>query len=215
MVAGLDQVRAQLMSHLRNVAAGLVPAAALMLLAACKAPPVPGADSPRVYPPGYVVDSILPPEEAMRRFRVGLEPVEKLDGPPSRAELLSRFTKAVEQSDSVALASLVVNRAEFAYLIYPESRLSRPPYRQPPEIAWLHLRLPSEGGLRRLLRRGPTMTLLGHSCPDSSVQEGRMRVIQGCTTRVRTAEGEREMQLFGRIVELDGRWKFIGLDGDL
>lgn len=212
MVAGLDEVRAELIARTRGAVA-VFHAAAALALAACAEPPAPAQEPAR--PPGYVVDSIHPPEEMLRRFRVGLERVTALNGPASRAELFQRFDSAMARRDSSALDALVINRAEFGWLVYPESKLSRPPYRQPPEIAWLHLRLPTESGLRRLLARGHGMTLMGHRCPDTSSVEGAMRVTTGCTARVRYQGSERDMQLYGRLVELDGRWKFIGLDGDL
>lgn len=209
----MDHVRAQLSARVRGAAAAFLAAAAWAFSMACGKPPDPAADPVR--PPGYIIDSIHPPEELLRRFRVGLEPVTALDGPGSRAELFQRFDSAVTRRDSVALDALVINRAEFGWLIFPESKLSRPPYRQPPEIAWLHLRLPTESGLRRLLARGQGMVLMGHTCPDTTSQEGRMRVTTGCTSRVRYEGSVRNMQLYGRVVELGGRWKFIGLDGDL
>lgn len=172
-------------------------------------------ERPDVLPPGYVVDSILPPEEALRRFRAGVAPVTRLEGPASRDELVERFLGALLARDSAALARLAIDRAEFAYLVYPESRLARPPYRQPPEIAWLTLRLASEGGLRRLLSRAPAVHPLGIVCPDSAVAEGRMRITTGCAVRVREAGATRPVRLFGRLVELDGRWKIVGFDGDL
>lgn len=209
MVAGMDRLRAQL-ARTSGVAAVF---AATLLGASCDLPPAHEPGQAR--PPGYVVDSILPPVEALRRFRAGVERVTVLDGPSNRAELLRRVRYAITRNDTAALRALAVNRAEFAYLIYPESRLSRPPFRQPPEIAWMMLQQASAGGLRKLLSRSPTMTLLGVTCPDSVQVEGAMRTISGCTVRVQTPDNVRDVRLFGRIVELGGRWKVVGYDGDL
>lgn len=170
---------------------------------------------PAPLPPGYVVDSIHSPEEALRRFRVGLPPVAGLDGPSSRDELAERFMGALIARDSAALQHLAVSRAEFAWVVHPESRLARPPYRQPPDIAWLTLQLASESGLRKLLARAPDLRPLGVSCPDSATMEGRLRVTSGCVVRVREAGTVRALRLFGRLVSLDGRWKIVGFDGDL
>lgn len=202
------------MTRVHSAATGLVPVAALFFLAACDAANTP-ADTVRSYPPGYIVDSIHTPEEALRRFRLGLDSVAALDGPPTRRALLDRFQRAVERGDTAALLRLAVDRGEFAWLVYPESRLARPPFRQPPEIAWMMLQQASDGGLRKLLSRAPTMRLLGAQCPDSVQIEGRMRTFSGCTIRVQTSDNVRDMRLFGRIVELGGRWKIVGYDGDL
>jgi len=151
----------------------------------------------------------------MRRFRNGLTPVGALGGPSSREELLDRFLSAFGRGDSAALRALTITRAEFAWLVYPESRLSRPPYRQPPEIAWLTLRLANDAGLRKLLGRAPAMRPLGVRCPESAEAEGGMRVTTGCTVLVREEGSARPVRLFGRLVELDGRWKIVAFDGDL
>lgn len=196
-----------------GVAAAVTLAAAVAVAVMARA--VTPREQPTVRPPGYVVDSVLPPGEALRRFRLGVAAVDRLDGPASRDDLLDKFMSALAANDSAAMAGLVVNRAEFAWLIYPASRLSRPPYRQPPEIAWLTLRAASDGGLRRLLARAPELRPQGYRCPDTAVSEGMLHITTGCMVRVRDAERTRELRLFGRIVELDGRWKFVGLDGDL
>lgn len=215
MVAGVDEVLAQLARRLRHAAAGVLPVAALSLAAGCSAEQPSGGDTAALRPAGYVVDSIHPPEEALRRFREGIDTVRQLDGPPGQRQLIEAFRRAAMRSDTAALRALALNRAEFAYLVYPESRLSRPPWRQPPEIAWRLLSQASEGGLRKLLERVPAMTLLDGMCPDSVQVEGRMRTIRGCTIRVQTPDNVRDVRLFGRIVELGGRWKIVGFDGDL
>lgn len=214
MVAGLDEVLAQLARTIRHAAAGIAPVAALVFLAACDPGTAKPADSAGPVPVP-VVDSILPPEEALRRFRAGLDSVAVLDGPGTRAELLRRFRLATNARDTAALAALAIRKDEFAFLIYPESRLSRPPYRQPPEIAWMMLRHASEAGLRKLLARAPTMQVLGVACPDSIDTEGAMRTVRGCLARVQSPDNVRDVRLFGRIVELNGRWKIVGYDGDL
>jgi hypothetical protein len=211
----LDEVLAQLAPIIRHAAAGFAPAAVLALGAACVEDAPPTADTARQYPPGYIVDSIHPPEEALRRFRSGLDTVTQLDGPPTQRQLFDQFRRAAAAGDTAALQRLTLTRAEFAYLVYPESRLSQPPYRQPPEIAWQLLQQASNAGLTKLLQRAPAMRLLEASCPDSSQVEGRMRTVSGCAIRVQTSDNVRDLRLFGRIVELNGRWKIVGYDGDL
>lgn len=199
-----------------GAAARLVPVAAALLLAACGGPGDRAGDAAQQEPAPAVIDSALPPAEALRRFRVGLDSTAALDGPSSRGALLRAFGTAVAARDTAALLRLAINRREFAYLVYPVSKLSRPPFRQAPDIAWLMLQNASHGGLRKLLQRAGEITVMGHSCPDAFEVDGSLRTVSGCVTRVRTREGtERNLQLVGRIIELRGRWKIVGYDGDL
>src|SRR5690242_11835693 len=53
--------------------------------------------------PGYVVDSILSPDEALRRFRVGIHerPVRFEGGATSRNALVRTFARALETRDTL------------------------------------------------------------------------------------------------------------------
>ena len=199
----------------------LLPAAmaAVAVLSACdgRAERDRGADAhdPRKQP-GYIVDSIHPPEVALHRFRQGIEPPALLDGSPTRDVLLSRFTSAVERRDADSLRALTLTRAEFAYIVYPESRLSKPPYRQPPDVTWMLLQAETGAGTQKLLNRAAAgLRPLSYRCPNPAEREGKLSITTGCVARLHEAGAERETRLFGRIVEYDGRWKFIALDGDL
>jgi hypothetical protein len=166
-------------------------------------------------PAGHVVDSILPPGEALRRFRAGLDAPARLDGPARRDELVDRFLVAVRRNDAAALQRLVLNRAEFAYLVFPELKVSRPPYNQPPEIAWMMYDANSSGRIGRLLDRAAAFELLGYRCPPRANVEGRLTVWPGCVVRVRDAGRLRELRLFGAIVEREGHFKLAGFATDL
>src|SRR6185503_20163338 len=104
--------------------------------------------------------------------------------------------------------SLALSRAEFAYLVFPDSKWSKPPYNQPPDIEWLLLSANSGGGLTRLLRRSGNFELLGYSCRQPAEMDGAVKYWPGCLVRLRDGGRVREMKLFGSIVELDGRYKF-------
>jgi hypothetical protein len=158
--------------------------------------------------PGTVIDSALPHGEAMRRFRAALDSPAHLDGPTRRDDLVQRFFAALREGDGPALQKLAVNRAEFAYLVFPQSRWSKPPYNQPPDIEWLLLSAQSEGGLTRLVRRAGTFELLSYSCSQPAEMDGPVKYWPGCLVRLRESGHLREMKLFGSIVELDGRFKF-------
>jgi hypothetical protein len=184
--------------------------AALLPLAAC-APDAPAAPpaAQAPAPPAPVVDSIFPPEEAMRRFRAGLPEVDSLSGgASSRGELVRRFVRAVEKQDTAELRTLLLDRAEFAYLYFPTSRFARPPLRTDPALLWFQMQMNSEKGIVRLLRRkgGTDTGLRGHDCEDAPVVEGENRLWERCTVRV--AEGE--VRWFGTVIERGGRYKIVG-----
>jgi len=189
-----------------------LPLTALLALAAC-APDAPAAPpAAHSSAPPAVVDSILPPEEAMRRFRAGLAEVDSLSGgASSRGELVRRFVRAVEKQDTAELRTLLLNRAEFAYLYFPGSRFSRPPLRTDPALLWFQMQMNSEKGIVRLLRRkgGTDAGLRGHECEDAPVVEGENRLWEKCTVRVTEGGVERADRWFGSVIERGGRYKLV------
>ena len=87
----------------KMTARALLGAVVIAALAACGSPDA-RADLPES---GRVVDSILPREEAVRRFREGLAPVDSLEGgAKSRDELVAAFVRAIAEADSAAVARL-------------------------------------------------------------------------------------------------------------
>ena len=96
-----------------------------------------------------MVDSILPREEALRRFREGLAPVDSLaGGVGSRDELVAAFVRAIAAADTAAIARMAVSRAEFAYLYYPTAVEGMPPYDLEPGLMWFTLYERSDEGAR-------------------------------------------------------------------
>ncbi|MEO6526704.1 MAG: hypothetical protein ABIP93_08790 [Gemmatimonadaceae bacterium] len=166
--------------------------------------------------PVYVVDSVRPVADELRRFRTGLGPAQKSlsGGARSRDALVRRFLDAVSASDTAALRAMVLSRAEFAYLVYPSSPYTHPPYRQPPELVWMQLQSSNASGLRRVLERARGWSYLSHRCA-SSAREGRNFLWRQCRTRVLRAPGDTaDVQLFGVVVERDGRFKLASLESD-
>lgn len=168
--------------------------------------------------PGTYVDSILPPEEQERRFREGLvEPAGLGGGAESREALVRQLVQAIEQADTLAVRSMVLSRAEFAYLYYPSSAFSRPPRRMDPALLWFLSGQESEKGVGRLLERGAggPLAYRGHRCePEPRVEDGN-RLWNGCVVALRWEGEEREMRLFGPIIERGGRFKFVSYQNDL
>lgn len=170
--------------------------------------------------PGYVIDSAIPIEEALRRFRSDLSPapVRLTGGRPTRTALVEAFAQAVERGDSLSLREMGMSRAEFAYLVYPFSRYTRPPYRQQPEITWLLLAAAGDKGIRRLVERraGQPFRVIGHDCPREPEVEGDNRIWRGCTVRRLRAFGDTVSErLFGPIIERGGRFKFYSYGNEL
>ena len=165
--------------------------------------------------PGYVIDSLLPIEEEIRRFRAsigGTVRTEFVHASPTRDSLYARFVRAVEGRDTSALRDMHISAREFIDLIYPESPYTRPPYRQAPRIRWGFMELSSSQGLDRLLARrgGKPLGALGVECPTAAAHQGQNTIWNDCVVRVRGADGgETRERLFGGIVERAGRFKFV------
>jgi hypothetical protein len=184
---------------------------ATVLAAACDRPAAASADAAPAGP--KVIGEIIPVEEQLRQFRVGLAPVDTLaGGAPTREALVRRFVAALERRDTAALRAMHLSRAEYAYLYYPTAAVARPPQQLDPESAWLLLTLESDKGVRRALTRvgGRPLGYAGHACAAAPVVEEANRSWQGCTVRWRAAEGALDsVPLFGPIVERAGRFKFV------
>jgi hypothetical protein len=170
--------------------------------------------------PGYVVDSALPIEEALRRFRADINdtPTVLSGGARSRDALVAAFARAVERGDSVALRRMAMTRAEFAFLVYPSSQYTRPPYQQQPQIVWILLSAAGDKGMKRLVERraGEPFGLLAHDCPAPPASEGENRLWRGCVVRrMRPPADTATERLFGPILERGGRFKFYSYGNEL
>jgi hypothetical protein len=171
--------------------------------------------------PGYVVDSIFPIPEALRRFRtaIGGETATALTGGSSTREaLVERLVKAIAAADTLTVRAMAVTPREFADLYYPESPYSRPPYQQQPAFAWEMIRTPSDGGMHDLFRKlgGSAITYVSHTCAEKVERSGATTRYTDCvvTTRDATA-GEFTRRLFGSILEHRGQFKFLSYTNKL
>jgi len=162
--------------------------------------------------PGTYVDSILPPEEEMRRFREGLAAPALLEGGRwSREALVRAFVRAVERADTAAVRGMIVSRAEFAYLYYPSTGFSRPPRRMSPALLWFLTMQESEKGIGRLFERrgGQTLGYVSSTCAARPRIEGGNRLWERCTVTLRRGGQVKTERLFGTIIERDGLFKFL------
>jgi hypothetical protein len=159
------------------------------------------------------IDSAVPREVALERFRAGLPPVTALrGGEPSREQLVQRFVTAIEQRDTVALSGMTLSKAEFAWLYYPTAREANPPYSLSPDLMWFTHTGRSEKGINAVLAThgGRSLGYLDHHCADEPRVEGENRLWGFCLVRrIEAAKDTVEENLFGLIIERGGAFKFV------
>lgn len=170
--------------------------------------------------PGGVVDSILPIDEELRRFRADLPAEAALlaEVALSREALVERFVDALARADLAELRSLALNRAEFAYLYYPFTRYTLPPYELGPGLLWFQIQNRSSRGLTRALTRlgGEPLRYVGHECNPIPQSEERNTLWTNCEVELRLPDGESYRgRLFGTILEREGRFKFVSYSNEL
>lgn len=203
----------------RTAGAPWAPAVAALGLAAFLGACAPADRREDASPPAdtvrTVVDSILPIEEEIRRFRATLEgeaPERLAGGAPSRDALVEGFVAAVESADTAALRAMLLTRAEFAWLYYPHTRFTSPPYTLAPGLLWFQIENGTSRGFHRLMDRmgGRPVHANGYGCGDAPLVEGPNRVWEECAVRLEPPGGEaRTLRLFGSILERDGTFKFV------
>lgn len=183
---------------------------------ACEQKPTPATTKVTdVHMPGDAIDSALPMPELLHRFqsKVPDTPAVLANAAPSRDSLLARFLSGVERNDTLGVARLSLTPGEFAFLYFPGSRLSRPPYELDPALAWFQVSGNTTNDLRKLMRAlgGKPVRTAGYGC-DSTLTEGKNTLYTHCAVRVITPRRDTmPMALFGTIMERDGRFKFVGL----
>ncbi len=170
--------------------------------------------------PGYIIDSILPVEEEIRRFQATLpvRPTEFSNAAGSRSELVTQFVRALEQNDTTALRRLVVDRGEFGYLVYPTSPNVAPPYRQSPDLVWLLRSASSDKAVSRLFGRfgGKPLGYTGFACPAAVDRQGANTLWSDCVVKRVTMEGDSvRHRMFGAIVGRQGQFKLLSLTNGL
>lgn len=207
--------RARVVRAARRIAAGVLVAATDVLGSACRDAESTVAALPVAHPPGYVIDSVIPIDEALRRFRAGLPVATELDSTAARSRdaLVHAFAAAIAARDTARLRALTLSRAEFAYLYYPFTPYVRRPYELAPETLWFLGQQASDKGLRRVVERlgGPAFRIAAYACDDTAAVQGRNRLWQHCAVAYTagTDTGQTRRRLFGTIVERDGRFKFL------
>jgi hypothetical protein len=147
------------------------------------------------------------------RFQAGVpEPSVLNDASPSAEALTRRYLDAVARSDMLALRGMHITRAEYAHLYFPSSKMMKPPYELPPDVAWLLLTAESNKGIGSVMRRfgGRGLTFESVGCPGEPLREGPTIVWRDCVVRFRSnGASVQERPLFAAIIERDGRFKFF------
>ena len=212
----------------------------LLLVAACATRDLPGTDSLAVRldsirtdsltrarqdsinraTPGYVIDSLLPPEEEARRFRAALpgdSATAFVGGEGSRDALVRRFIRSLAAADTNDLRRMVVKGREFVDIYYPGSPYASGPYHQPVSFAWRMIQDPSGAGLTKLLDRlaGRPQAFVWQRCEPKVLHEGKVHRYTGCLVRLVDERGDSvTKRLFGSIVSYQGRFKFLSYTND-
>lgn len=167
--------------------------------------------------PGYVVDSIFPMEEMVRRFQAESgDAVSALSGGErSMDALLRRYWALLVDGDTLAMTPLVASQREFAYVYFPDSRELTDGV--PPAISWLMLSSNSGRGLTRALREAGLSEAepRGTVCQPLELAGGRSRIIGPCAV-IRTRGGQRDTLWFVKhVIERDGIFKLMSFANDL
>lgn len=148
---------------------------------------------------------------ALARFRDGLPRTDTLrNAMPSRDSVVRAFMGLLARRDTMGLARLHLSRGEWAWIVYPESRYTRPPFRQRADLGWMLIMERSNTAAARLLDRrgGQPLALVGWECASTPEPEGRTLYWGRCTVTYRDPAGvPRTERLFASIVERDGRFK--------
>jgi len=207
--------RTPTLAHVKHMWVGTL----LLWIAACVPDAASRGDAPSLSSAATVVDSIFPIEEELRRFRAGLPEVTALaGGASSRDELVDLFVRAVEAADTLALAPLLLTRAEFAYLHYPHTIYTAPPYELSPALLWFQMENLTSRSLTRLFQRlaGAPLHVTGYRCEDEPTIEGPNRVWSECRLLLAPPDAEPlDTRLFGSILERDGVFKFVSYSSEL
>ena len=195
--------------------------ATLVILAACS-----GAEGPRPPSADTGADVAAAPEapttaqvptvqqlvdSSLRDFRRGLPEVDALEGGESgRDALVRRFVNAVTARDTTTLRRMLITRAEYAWLYFPDARLARPPYGIDPAFLWMQVGSNTDRDLPKAFAAvGPGASYAGVSCPDSTLREGPNRIHERCLAVVARGARRDTLSLFGTILERNGRFKFL------
>ncbi len=168
---------------------------------------------------GDVVDSLVPMDSLLARFRKAATPAtEVTGGAGSIDDLAERFMTAVAERDSSSLGSLRVTTGEFAWLLAGDHIYTHPPYDLDPSLLWMQISAGSDKGQRRLLDRlgGKPLKIISTDCRQDTLQFRGTAVKAWSDCQLRWSDGSQESsgRLFGSVIERNGRYKLLGYGND-
>lgn len=171
-------------------------------------------------PGAGVIDSALPIAELLARFRAATAdtPTTLTGGETSPERLARALLAAISKRDTLTVRGLAISRGEFAWLYYPHTKFTAPPYELGPQIVWIPLVAASDKGAGRLLERygGRMLRFEAIICPDSASTEGPNAILTDCTVRFAVADSAaRELRLFSSLLSRGGHYKFLTYTNDL
>ena len=182
---------------------------------------IPSPDSLRKTP-GYIIDSILPPDEALRRLQQEVTdpiPTRLTGGADSRPALIRAYWDALQRTDTTLIRTLVLSKAEFAYLYFPESA----PFASgmQPVPAWVLYEAQSGRGLTAASSRAREAAagravLRDVTCRAGGRTEGASETSGPCGVVLRWPDGRTDtLWIASTVIRRDGRYKLLGLDNAL
>lgn len=164
-----------------------------------------------------VVDSVIPREEALRRFREGVPEVRELSGGlPSREALAKAVAGALAAHDTLRLRDLALTKEEYAWLYYPTAAQGLPPYDLAPALYWFTLGGRNASALHTLLDEGAVSgsRYLKHDCGTASVHEGENTLWGPCTIWSVAPRGDTlSSRALSLVIERGGKWKVVSYSG--
>jgi hypothetical protein len=155
-------------------------------------------------------------DSELERFRAPLPQRTRLArGVATRDDLVKAVIARASARDTASLVHLAVERAEWAWLYYPDSRYARPPYRSPADVQWNLLLHSSEKGLGRLLRElgRRRVVVRAISCRGPET-EGANRLWRDCQVSYRADGRDETRRLIRAILERDGQFKVLSYSND-
>jgi hypothetical protein len=165
------------------------------------------------------VDSAVPREVALERFRSCCPRVDTLSGGErSRDALVRRFVHALETRNASAFRDMLLTQGEFAWLFYETSPQALPPYSLSPSLMWFLLEGNGGKGLGRALDEygGRPFGYVDYTCDEKTSVEGENTMTGPCAVRRVEPDGDTvHVRVFGRMVERGGRWKFLNYSNKL
>ncbi|MEO7998138.1 MAG: hypothetical protein ABI852_11870 [Gemmatimonadaceae bacterium] len=164
-------------------------------------------------PSASAIDSALPREVELERFRAGLgaEVTELSNGFGSRDSLMDAFLKRLAARDTARLGELGLTKAEFAWIYYPSSPMGKPPYDLSPGLMYFQFDGNNRKGFVHLLedRGGKDLKVVGYSCAAPEKQETNTVYTQCLVKRLQAPGDTLTELLFGGIIEHNGKYKLL------